>query len=158
MSVSEDLSKLTTRDILIVFLGFVGTAAPGALVIWRFAPDLLATIDMAKLLFLSFAITAPLVFFNAAFVRQQLKTAPPEGVDKFIHDLLSGCISNIRTFTIPLLISFFWTGMSVRWFVFAVILSDVWLDRVLVVLQPAFRVLRLVPPADPSKTRKPPAQ
>ena len=61
----SEIRRLEYKHIWLCILIFTGTIAAGFLTVFHFKPDLVAKYDIFKLLFLSLALTLPLLPINA---------------------------------------------------------------------------------------------
>ena len=65
MTVLEQLRNITAWDITVVLGGFLATVAPGLLIVYLFAPELVFKLETMKLFVFSAAITLPVLAVNA---------------------------------------------------------------------------------------------
>lgn len=63
--ITDALRRISVWDLTVVLGGFLACVAPGFLVIFLFDPSLVRELESLKLIFLSAALTLPLVTLNA---------------------------------------------------------------------------------------------
>ena len=72
MGLISEIKNLKAKHIVFYFCAFFGALAPGFLIIFYFRPELFEKYDVLKLVFLSLALTMPLLAVNigvASFLR-----------------------------------------------------------------------------------------
>lgn len=64
MSGLNDLKQLTHKDFVVATMLFLSIVAPGILILQMFKPNLFATLDTIKVIFLAISITLPILAIN----------------------------------------------------------------------------------------------
>ena len=65
MAVLDDIRRLTVWDLTSLLGAFLATIAPGLLIVYVFAPELMLQLDTLKLFVFSAALTLPAIAVNA---------------------------------------------------------------------------------------------
>jgi hypothetical protein len=70
--------KLEYKHVWILITGFLGTIAPGFLVLYHFKPDLFEKYDVFKLAILSLSLTLPLLIMNSVIAAMVFYKLPDD--------------------------------------------------------------------------------
>lgn len=112
MSVFEEVKRLGRREYAILVVTFLGTVAPGFLIIGIYYPPLLRDLDVLKLTLLSCGLTLPINLMNIGAVT--LVTEKKVEEDLLSEYVMGFMLSSIVLY-VPLLITLF-RQLSVRSF------------------------------------------
>jgi hypothetical protein len=73
LSILSELQNLKAQHIALYVGAFLGTVAPGFLIIYYFRPELIERYDIFKLTFFSVSMTLPLLVVNLALIWSDIK-------------------------------------------------------------------------------------
>jgi hypothetical protein len=68
MNITEAIKQLTLKDTSIATLFFLSVVGPGILILYLFKPNLLVSLDVVKVIFLSTSFTLPIVAINSSVI------------------------------------------------------------------------------------------
>ncbi len=112
MSLLTDIKSLKQHEIALLVATFLATIAPGFIIIFLFAPNLLKDLDVLKLTILSFSITLPVNILNT-LISFATETEKPI----FLYpSFAQGAVVSAFVFYIPIAVTLF-SPLSVGHFV-----------------------------------------
>jgi hypothetical protein len=122
MSLLSEIKGLEYKQGLLFATAFFGMVASGFLIVFQFRPELIEKYDILKIVFLSLALTMPLVTINV--IQITLRPSRAEFEDK---KLLIGAAMFVNVFVIyvPLLVCYLFS-LRFRWFLGLVSFIELW--------------------------------
>src|ERR1039458_5491708 len=102
--------KLEYKHVWILITGFLGTIAPGFLILYHFKPELFEKYDVFKLTILSLSLTLPLLIINSLITGMLFYKLPHESeseTDKNVEATKSALSLNALVIYISLLVCYF---------------------------------------------------
>ena|ERR1017187_8105880 len=119
MGLLSEVEKLNYKQIWVYALVFLGTIASGFLIIFLFKPDLIEKYDVLKLVFLSLALTLPLVEINAvisAILFHNLPNDSENGEAEKNIDAVRGALLLNSIVIYPSLLVCYFCSLKFKWF------------------------------------------
>ena len=121
MNVRVLVQEVRKKEFLFAFFDFLLIMLPGAGILYVFERATFLSVDWIKLLLLSGAMMAPLVFFNILVMTAWDDEPLPKNKDTLFFYLTVSCMISSLLLYVAALVSYLWQGTSVRYFiVFAV--------------------------------------
>ena len=107
MSFFEDIKKLQQQDIALGVVLFLGTLAPGTLILQTFYATLVKDLDVVKLTLLSFAITLPVTTLNTILSGVGTRDLAKPGPFDLTPHAVAGFVISSFVFYVPLVVRLF---------------------------------------------------
>lgn len=104
MSIIEEAKKLEAFDVTFYLCVFLATLAPGFLTIYLFKPELISSLDTAKLIIFSTSIALPAYSVN--YIIMLINTEGTQNAEPKIIGLMAGSVTS-ASFYSALLLAYF---------------------------------------------------
>ena len=126
MGIISEIKKLKASDVMMAVLAFSAVIAPGFLTLYLFKPNLIADIDIVKLIVFSVALTIPqcaLSLFGLIFYRDITKK-PDLKDEETTTIFLWVMLWTFLVFYVSLLIAYFY-GITFKYFLLTLAVANV---------------------------------
>ncbi len=93
MSIIEEAKKLEAFDVTFYICIFLATVAPGFLTIYLFKPELISSLDTAKLIIFSISIALPAYSIN--YIVMLIDRVEGESIDFKLSGVMAGSVTSV---------------------------------------------------------------